>query len=163
MVDNEGSSTIIGFLNKALARELQVSIQYMLQHSTWTANAPEKQDEATESQRKFVGTHFPYWLPGQRLKKIAIVEMRHAEAIAERIVNLNGKPTTEPEPITIGESVKEILEIDKEVERKAIELYKGIIKQAEKDNDEETKKLFERILTDEEEHFKTFSNLLEGE
>jgi bacterioferritin len=42
-------------------------------------------------------------------------------------------------------------------------LYKSIIKVAERENDEVTKKLFERILSDEENHFKTFSNLLEGD
>jgi bacterioferritin len=162
MGELEGSTELIDLLNKAVARELQVSIQYMLQHSIWNAKAPAKPDEApSESQRKFVGTHFPFWLPGTGLKKIAITEMRHAEAIAERVVRLNGKTTTVPDPVTIGESVREILEINKEVESGAITLYKQIIEVAEKVNDEETKKMFQRILSDEEGHFKTFSELLE--
>jgi bacterioferritin len=159
---SETSTELIELLNMAVARELQVSIQYMLQHAIWIAKAPEKPGEdISESQRKFVGTHFPFWLPGTGLKKIAIMEMRHAEAVAERVVRLNGKPTTVPDPITIGESVKEILEINKAVESGAIALYKQIIEVAEKENDEETKKMFQRILADEEGHFKTFSEMLE--
>jgi bacterioferritin len=162
MGEGEDSTDLINLLNKAIARELQVSIQYMLQHSIWIAKAPERpNEEISESQRKFVGTHFPFWLPGTGLKKIAITEMRHAEAIAERVVRLNGKPTTQPDPVKLGETVKEILEINKAVESGAISLYKQIIEVAEKENDEETKKLFARILSDEEGHFKTFSDMLE--
>jgi bacterioferritin len=162
MVKEEGSKELIDLLNRAVARELQVSIQYMLQHSIWIAKAPERPDEeVSEVQRKFVGTHFPFWLPGTGLKKIAITEMRHAEAIAERIVRMGGTPTTTPDPVTIGETVKDILEINKAVEGGAITLYKEIIEVAEKENDEETRKMFERILTDEEGHFRTFSEMLE--
>jgi bacterioferritin len=161
MSEIEGSTDLINLLNKAIARELQVSIQYMLQHSIWIAKAPDKPDKtSSDDQRKFVGTHFPYWLPGTSLKKIAITEMRHVEAIAERVVSLNGKPTTEPDPVTIGETIKEILEINKAVESGAITLYKQILEVAKKQNDEKTKKLFTRILSDEEGHYKTFSDLL---
>jgi bacterioferritin len=161
MSEVEASKELIDLLNKAVARELQVSIQYMLQHCIWIAKAPSKPDEEiSESQRKFVGTHFPYWLPGTGLKKIAITEMRHVEAIAERVVRLNGKPTTVPDPVTIGETVREILEINKAVEAGAITLYKQIIQVAETENDDETKKMFMRILADEEGHFKTFSEML---
>jgi bacterioferritin len=164
MGEEEGSTELIALLNKAVARELQVSVQYMLQHSIWVVKAPAKQDDtATDEQRKFVGTHFPFWLPGTSLKKIAITEMRHAEAIAERVVRLGGEPTSQPAPITIGKNVKEILEINKEVERGAIELYKKIIEVSEKENDEETKKMFTRILADEENHFQTFTNMLKGD
>jgi len=116
MSELEGSKELIELLNKAVARELQVSIQYMLQHAIWIAKAPKNTDETTsEDQRKFIGTYFPFWLPGTGLKKIAITKMRHAEAFAERVVKLKGKPTSTPDPVTIGETVKEILEINKAV------------------------------------------------
>ncbi len=162
MVNEEGSNELIDLLNKAVARELQVCIQYMLQHSIWIAKGPERPDEEiSEAQRKFVGTHFPYFLPGTGLKKIAITEMRHAEAIAERIVRMGGTPTSKPDPIRLGDTLKDILEINKAVENGAITLYKRILEVAEKENDEETKKMFERILADEEGHYKTFSEMLE--
>lgn len=161
MGESEGSKELMELLNKAIARELQVSIQYMLQHSLWTVKAPAESDETPSgSQRKFVGTHFPFWLPGTSLKKIAITEMRHAEAIAERVVRLGGEPTTQADPVTLGKTVKEILEINKEVEHGAIVLYKKIIKLAREGNDEETRKMFERILEDEEDHYQTFANYL---
>jgi bacterioferritin len=164
MVKKEDSSKLLKLLNKAVAREMQVSIQYMLQHSILNVRASAKSDKtASDKQDKFVGTHFPFWLPGTSLKKIAITEMRHAEVIAERVVQLGGEPTTKPDPITIGNSSKEILEINKDAERGAIGLYKSIIVVAEKENDTETKKMFERILKDEEEHYRTFSKLLEGD
>jgi bacterioferritin len=162
MVDEEDSSKLLALLNKAIAREMQVSIQYMLQHSILNVKASDKSGKtSSDKQEKFIGTHFPFWLPGISLKKIAIAEMRHAEVITERLVSLGGEPTTEPNPITLGNSSKEILEINKDAERSAIGLYKSIITVAERENDEETKKLFERILADEEGHFKTFSELLE--
>jgi bacterioferritin len=163
MVNEEESSDKIVLLNKALARELQVSIQYMLQHATWysqTSITPDK--DATKKQGKFVSDHSMFRRPNSTLKLIAITEMKHAEAIAERIVCLKGNPTTEPDHIAIGITVKDILAMDKEAERGAITLYKHIIDVAAKDQDDVTRDLFKRILSDEERHHKTFSHMLEG-
>lgn len=104
--------------------------------------------------------HSPIWFPGSSLRKIAITEMQHAEAIVERVVALGGEPTTQPDAVTIGETVKDILENDREQERGAIELYRYVISGAEDENDDVTKSLFERILSDEEKHRRVFSDLL---
>jgi bacterioferritin len=128
-------------LNKAIARELQVSIQYMWQHVQWKGvKAFAVKDE---------------------LKKIAIAEMKHAEAIAERLTYLGGIPTTKPDPIFVGTNYKEMISQDVKDEEAAIKLYKEIIALSEKENDTTTKKLFEGILADEEEHHDTFTGLLE--
>jgi len=95
-------------------------------------------------------------------KKIAIEEMKHAEAIAERVDYLGGVPTTEPAPITVGESLKEMLQLDIKAEEEAIELYTRIIEKAMEERDYVTKRLFEQILADEEEHHDTFRKLIEG-
>ena len=87
--------------------------------------------------------------------------MKHAEAIAERLSYLGGMPTTKPEPIFIGKTLKEMIAADKKDEEGAIKLYKDIIKIAEKEGDIVTKKMFEGILADEEEHHDTFSGILE--
>jgi bacterioferritin len=87
--------------------------------------------------------------------------MKHAEAIAERLDYLGGKLTTKPSPITVGKNVKEMLKIDKKAEENAIKLYKKIAARAEKEGDVVTKKLFEDILTQEEDHHNQFSTLLE--
>ncbi len=135
------SKELLDMLNKAIARELQVAIQYMWQHVQWVG--------------------IKGFAVKDELKKISITEMKHADAIAERLNYLGGKPTTKPEPINVGETLKEMIEQDKKDEQGAIKLYKQIIEIARNEGDEVTRKLFESILTDEEQHHDTFSNLLE--
>jgi bacterioferritin len=94
-------------------------------------------------------------------RKISIEEMKHAEAIAERLNYLGGIPTTKPTPIFVGDTLKEMLEQDKKDEEGAILLYKRIIEVSRKDGDEVTNRLFQEILSDEEGHHDTFSSLLE--
>jgi len=94
-------------------------------------------------------------------KKIAIEEMKHAEKIAERLFYLGGTPTTQPTPIRVGESLREMLEIDVKEEEDAIKLYKKIIKKAKEEEDIVTAWIFHEILEDEEEHHDTFTSLLE--
>ena len=160
MESKKAVSELLDLLNKAIARELQVSIQYMFQHSLGTDQkfaVPGKSPSARRT--KFVASRSSYWLPGASLKKIAIAEMRHAEAIAERVVRLGGEPTTQPAPITLGETIREMLENDREQERGAIHLYRQIINVAEEKGDDATKSLFVRILADEEKHHQTFVDL----
>lgn len=128
-------------MNMAIAREIQVSIQYMWQHVMVKGIYAEA-----------IGDVF---------KKIAITEMKHAEEIAERLYYLGGVPTTKPAPIELGNNAKEMLRIDKEAEEGAITLYKEIIALAEKEGDIVTASLFTDILADEEEHHDLFSKLLE--
>ena len=151
----------MALLNMAIARELQVSMQYMIQHAVGTGLEPtvSGRDES-QGQRKFIASHAPLFLPGPTLKKVAIAEMRHAEAIIERVVVLGGEPPTQPEAITIGITAKEMLENDREQERDAIRLYGQIIGVARKEHDNVTMRLFERILSEEREHHRIFSDLL---
>jgi bacterioferritin len=133
----------------------------MLQHAIGAARGTADPAAAQSGkQSKFVGSHLPYWVPGATLKKVAITEMRHAEAISERIVLLGGEPTTEPTPITIGTTPKAMLEIDRRVEAGAIELYQQIIDVAQDERDDVTADLFRKILVDEERHHQLFSALL---
>ena len=135
------SKEMLDMLNKAIAREMQVSVQYMWQHVMWKG--------------------VKGFAVKDELKSIAITEMKHAEEIAERLAYLGGTPTTTPEPIFVGGSLKEMIERDKADEEGAIKMYKGIIEMAKKEGDEVTKRTFQRILADEEEHHDTFSGLLE--
>ena len=89
MEQGQGSSELLDLLNKAIARELQVSVQYMLQHGVGAgigASASGKTPLARQT--RFVASHSMVWLPGATLKKVAITEMQHAEAIVERVVGL---------------------------------------------------------------------------
>lgn len=135
------SKDLLELLNRAIAREIQVSIQYMWQHVQWRGvKAFSVKDE---------------------LRKIAVTEMKHAEAIAERLVYLGGEPTTTPTPIYVGKSLREMIERDVKDEEEAIKLYKQIIEVARKEGDVTTAVLFEKILGDEEEHHDFFTSLLE--
>ena len=129
-------------LNGAIARELSVSISYMWQHVLMTGI----QGFAVRGE----------------IKKISIVEMKHAEEIAERLVYLGGKPTTKPTQIRVGDKLDEMIKINREIEEEAIEFYRTIIAKAEDEGDTVTADMFRRILADEEEHHDTFSGLLES-
>jgi bacterioferritin len=132
-VNNEATSAeLLGLLNAAIARELQVSIQYMFQHAIGAGRGLRVSGKNPSAKReKFAASHAAYWMPGPTLKKTAITEMRHAEAIAERVVLLGGEPTTQPDPVTIDKTTKEMLENDREREHEAIELYGRVIGLAE--------------------------------
>ena len=135
------SASLLKMLNEAIARELQVAIQYMWQHVQWSGV-------------KGFAVH-------DELKSIAIVEMKHAEAIAERLFYLGDIPTTKPNPIFVGDTLKQMIERDVTDEANAITLYKQIVEQARKENDETTNRLFREILQQEEDHHDTFTTLLE--
>ncbi len=134
------SKKLLEILNKAIAMELQVSIQYMWQHvlATGIASLP-------------VADVF---------KDAAITEMKHAEALAERLAYLDGMPTTKPAPIFVGGTVKEMLQTDVKAEESAIAVYRDIIKVSDAEGDVTTRRLAEEILGDEEGHHDTFTNLL---
>jgi bacterioferritin len=135
------SKQLLDMLNTGIAREIQVSVQYMWQHVLWSGVKA-------------------FAVQGE-LKSIAVAEMKHAEAIAERLAYLGGTPTTKPDPIFVGTSLKEMLQQDKKDEEGAITLYKQIIEAARKEGDITTARLFEDILEDEEGHHDTFTSLLE--
>jgi bacterioferritin len=127
-------------LNEAIARELQVSVQYMWQHVM-----------AKGAYGYTVRDIF---------KKIAIQEMKHAEDIAERLGYIGGAPTTRPTPIEVGKSAREMVQLNKQAEEEAIALYREIIALAEREGDPVTVALFTDILAAEEDHHNTFTSLL---
>jgi bacterioferritin len=136
----KASNKLTDMLNKAIAREIQVSVQYMWQH------VMAKGLESAEIADVF--------------EDVAITEMKHAEKIAERLFYFDITPTTKPDPIKVGGTMKEMLEYDAKAEEEAIDLYKEIIKQASSEGDTTTRLLFEQILAEEENHHDTFTTLL---
>ncbi len=131
---------LLDVLNQSIARELQVSIQYMWHHVM------------------AVGLESP--AVKDIFRSIAIVEMKHAEQFAERLDYLGGVPTTKPDPIAEGGSLKQMIQADLKAEEEAITLYKEGIHLSIEDQDPVTRLLFEEILDAEEEHHKTFRDLL---
>ena len=140
--EGAGSEELKEKLNEAIARELQVSIQYMWQHVQW------------KGAKAYAGN--------EQFKMIAIAEMKHAEAIAERLFYLGGVPTVKPSNIEVGgDDLWKQLELDKQAEESAIALYNDIITLATKEGDVTTRVLFEGILKEEEEHHDWFSSFLD--
>ena len=135
------SKELLDLLNDAIAREMQVAIQYMWQHVRWKG--------------------VKGFAVQEELKNVAITEMKHAETIAERLVYLGGTPTAQPTSIVVGENLKEMIERDKMDEENAIKLYKQIIDVATKEGDITTAEIFREILKDEEEHHDFFTSLFE--
>ena len=136
------SQKLLDFLNKGIARELQVSIQYMWQHVQVTGADGVIAEEI--------------------FRKTAIAEMKHAERLAERLDYLNGVATTKPDPIFVGGSLIEMLTQNERDEEAAINLYKQAIQVAAEDGDYTTRRLLEEILAEEETHINTFGKLLVG-
>jgi len=129
-------------LNAAIAREIQVSIQYMWQHVQW------------------IGVdHFAV---SDKLKEIAVEEMKHAEKIAERLWYLDGVPTTKPTDIKVGGDLKEMIDYDIKAEEEAIDLYKQIEDVADAEKDPTTRFIFEGILEQEEDHHDFFTSVKLG-
>ena len=135
------SAKLLDMLNQAIAREMQVSIQYMWQHVQWKG--------------------VEHFAVSEEFKKIAVTEMKHAEKIAERLWYLGGKPTTKPSPITVGDKLQEMIDFDVKAELEAISMYKEIMDIAQKEGDVATREIFEEIEEEEEEHHDFFSSLLE--
>ena len=137
-------------LNEAVSRELQVSVQYMLQHS--------KMEKLI---RKVIPENIlldktTYDAVGKFLKEIAIQEMKHAASIIERIYYLGGSATTKSDKPMIGNRLSEFAKLGVKAEEEALILYRKIIREAGKMDDWETRELFEKIYGEEEQHLFKF-------
>jgi bacterioferritin len=146
----QATSEYFDLLNMAIAREIQVSIQYMLQHA--------KMEKLI---RKVIPENIlldktTYDAVGKFLKEFAIVEMKHAAAIMERIYYLGGSATTKANKIMIGNSLSEFAKLGAKAEKEALVLYRKIINAAKENGDWETRETFEKIYGEEEQHLFKF-------
>jgi bacterioferritin len=141
-------------LNMAVAREIQVSIQYMLQHA--------KMEKLI---RKLIPENIlldktTYDAVGSFLKEFAIVEMKHAADIMERIYYLGGSATTKADKIIIGNSLSEFAKLGAKAEEEALVLYRKIIKAAKEVGDRTTRQMFQKIYKEEEQHLFKFQEYM---
>lgn len=94
-------------------------------------------------------------------------EQAHADAIAERIVQLGGEPNLSPDGLldrshsqyAEGKSLEEMIREDLVAERIAIDSYRQIIEYIGGD-DPTTRRLMEEITAKEEEHAEDLASLL---
>ena len=129
----KGNTDILEQLNEALSEELTAINQYFL-HAEMCENWGYKKQSAAS-------------------KKQAIDEMKHAEALIERILFLEGRPNlTKYQMLAIGQTVPEMIANDLKLEYGAVALYNKIIETATKKNDQGTAELLKKILKEEEAH-----------
>ena len=128
----KGNDAVIAKLNEALREELTAINQYFV-HAEMCHN-------------------WGYHRLGNYIKKQSIGEMKHAEEILERILFLDGIPSMQPLPLTIGADVKAQIESDLKLELNATVMYNASVKLARDAGDNGSADLFERLLKDEEEH-----------
>lgn len=131
---------VIDALNAARRRELTAIIQYMAEHY-------ELEDQGYD---KF----------GDEMKRIAIVEMKHAEKLAERILFLGGVPSYKLEKEAVkGQDIAGMLKTNEALEAEAISMYNESAKLCAEEGDQISKKLFEDLLEQEEEHIDEFQQM----
>jgi bacterioferritin len=129
----QGNPKVIAALNEALKEELTAINQYFL-HAEMCEN-------------------WKYDRLAGHIKKESIDEMKHAEALIERILFLDGAPNlTAPIQLSVGGNVKDQLECDLKLEVEAVSMYNRFVGLARDEGDNASRELFERLLKDEEGH-----------
>ncbi len=128
----KGSAKVIEQLNKALREELTAINQYFL-HAEMCEN-------------------WGYERLSEYIKMQSIGEMKHAEALIERILFLDGSPSMKPLELTVGKNVQEMLQSDLGLEVGAVRDYNIAIHIAVEEKDNGSRDLFVQLLKDEESH-----------
>jgi bacterioferritin len=129
----KGDPVVITHLNRVLRNELTAINQYFL-HA-----------------RMFDNWGFERLAEHERHESID--EMKHADRLIERVLFLEGLPNLQDlDKLLIGESVKEALECDLALERRAYPMLKEAIAHCESVGDYVSREVFEEILESEEEH-----------
>ena len=127
-----GNDQVIAQLNQALKEELTAINQYFL-HAEMCDN-------------------WGYHRLGTYIKKQSIDEMKHAEAIIERLLFLDAVPKMDSMELTIGANVRAQLEADLKLELNAVAMYNKSIQIARDAGDDASRELFSTLLKDEEAH-----------
>ncbi|SEE03704.1 bacterioferritin [Pseudomonas marginalis] len=140
---------IIRLLNGSLATELVCVLRYKRHY--------------------FMASGVKAAVAAQEFLEHATQEAEHADKLAERIVQLGGAPEFNPDLLSknshaqyvAGNSLKEMVYEDLVAERIAVDSYREII-QYIGDKDPTTRRLFEEILAQEEEHADDMADILES-
>lgn len=140
---------IITLLNESLATELVCVLRYKRHY--------------------FMASGVKASVAAEEFLEHANQEAEHADKLAERIVQLGGEPDFNPDNLSknshaqyvAGKTLKEMVLEDLVAERIAVDSYREII-QYIGDKDPTTRRIFEEILAQEEEHADDMSDLLDG-
>jgi bacterioferritin len=129
----KGKPEVIEILSKMLKEELGALNQYMM-HA--------EMQNSWGYKRLYAET-----------KKQSIGEMKHAEALMERILFLEGTPNLSDFPkLNVGKDVKQQLQNDLALESRAVAAYNVAIAALRKAGDHGSAELLKKLLLEEEEH-----------
>jgi bacterioferritin len=129
----KGNEEVLSLLNQLLTNELTAINQYFI-HAKMCEN-------------------WGYSRLAAKIREESIDEMRHADAVISRILFLDGVPNLQRyHKLHVGQTVKEQLESDRELEYAAIAFLNQNIKAAREAGDHATEDLMQKILVSEEMH-----------
>ena len=129
----KAKAEVLDVLSRMLAEELLALNQYML-HAEMQEN-------------------WGYLRLAKETRKLSIVEMKHAEALMERILFLEGTPNLSDFPkLNVGKDVKQQLQNDLALESRAVAAYNVAIAALRKVGDQGSAELLKKLLLEEEAH-----------
>ena len=129
----QGDPEILELLNEVLTAELTAINQYFI-HAKMRSN-------------------WGFSKLAEVARKESIEEMEDAEKLIDRILYLDGVPNLQRyDPVLVGETVPEQLELELRTETAAIERYNRGVALAVAKGDNGTRELLEHRLVDEEAH-----------
>ena len=129
----KGNEEVLQLLNQLLTNELTAINQYFI-HAKMCEN-------------------WGYERLAAKVREESIDEMRHADLVISRILFLDGVPNLQRyHKLHVGETVKEQLESDLQVEYSAIAFLNQGIEACRKAGDNATEDLMTKILVGEEQH-----------
>lgn len=130
---------VVEVLNKARSMELFAIALYMQQHY--------RLDDDN------------YTVLASNMRKIAIDEMKHAEAFAERIRDIGGIPTQDhAAKAALDQDVYTIYPEDSDIEMDTLEKYNEFAKTCRDNDDVVSMRIFERIIEEEQAHYNYFDD-----
>jgi bacterioferritin len=89
----------------------------------------------------------------EKIREESIEEMKHADALIERILYLDGLPNVQRySKINVGQNVPEMFELDLQVEYDAVKRFNLGIELSRSLGDNGTREILEKMLREEEEH-----------
>ncbi len=146
---NADRETVVRLLNEALATEIICTLRYKRHY--------------------FMASGINAEPVAQEFAEHAAEEQRHADMIAERIVQLGGEPDFSPEGLATrshaeyveGRDLKDMMKEDLVAERVAIDSYREMIAYLG-EHDPTSRRMLEEILAKEEEHAEDLVTLLQG-